>query len=240
MPASGLSRVARRSIVSDARDQIAHLITTGALKPGEKLPTERELMETLGISRPTLREGIAALTAMGILEARQGAGTFVSDLDPARIVEPLVLIVNLNSAVLHELFDVRSMLESGAIQLAADNITDQELDELRGIVSQLSAAQDRSKRFMQLDIEFHRVIHRASHNELVIALLESVAKLARDSRAVTGQRQPVREQAHRDHVRILAALEARDAAAAREAMLAHLGHMRSALDSMPAPGGSTR
>src|SRR5664279_1114252 len=99
MTASGLTPVARRSIVSDAREQITRLIVSGALKPGEKLPAERQLIEMLGVSRPTLREGIAALTAMGILEARQGAGTFVSDLDPARIVEPLVLIVNLNSEV---------------------------------------------------------------------------------------------------------------------------------------------
>ena len=231
MTASGLTPVARRSIVSDAREQITRLIVSGALKPGEKLPAERQLIEMLGVSRPTLREGIAALTAMGILEARQGAGTFVSDLDPARIVEPLVLIVNLNSEVLRELFDVRRILESGAILLAAEHIVDDELAELHRLLSELRAAQGSLKRFMKLDIEFHRTIHRASHNELLIALLESVGHLARESRAVTSQRPAVRTQAHRDHVQIVKALEARDPLAAREAMLAHLDHMRNALDS---------
>jgi DNA-binding FadR family transcriptional regulator len=231
MPASGLTPVARRSIVSDAREQITRLIVSGALKPGEKLPAERQLIELLGVSRPTLREGIAALTAMGILEARQGAGTFVSDLDPARIVEPLVLIVNLNSEVLRELFDVRRILESGAIQIAAEHIVDDELAELHRLLSELRAARGSLKRFMKLDIEFHRTIHRASHNELLIALLESVGHLARESRAVTSQRPTVRTQAHRDHVQIVKALEARDPLAAREAMLAHLDHMRNALDS---------
>jgi len=231
MTAGGLTPVARRSIVSDAREQITRLIVSGALKPGEKLPAERQLIELLGVSRPTLREGIAALTAMGILEARQGAGTFVSDLDPARIVEPLVLIVNLNSEVLRELFDVRRILESGAIQLAAEHIGDDELAELHRLLSELRAARGSLKRFMKLDIEFHRTIHRASHNELLIALLESVGHLASESRAVTSQRPAVRTQAHRDHVGIVKALESRDPLAAREAMLAHLDHMRNALDS---------
>jgi len=231
MTAGGLTPVARRSIVSDAREQITRLIVSGALKPGEKLPAERQLIELLGVSRPTLREGIAALTAMGILEARQGAGTFVSDLDPARIVEPLVLIVNLNSEVLRELFDVRRILESGAIQLAAEHIGDDELAELHRLLSELRAARCSLKRFMKLDIEFHRTIHRASHNELLIALLESVGHLASESRAVTSQRPAVRTQAHRDHVGIVKALESRDPLAAREAMLAHLDHMRNALDS---------
>jgi GntR family transcriptional repressor for pyruvate dehydrogenase complex len=229
--AGAFSPVVRRSIASDAREQITLLITSGALKPGEKLPPERQLIETLGVSRPTLREGIAALTAMGILEARQGAGTFVGNLDPARIVEPLVLIVNLNSKVLGELFDVRRILESGAIQLAAETITDEELAEVRRLAAELDRAQRSVKRFMQLDVEFHRAIHRASHNELLIALLESVAQLARDSRAVTSQKVEVRERAHRDHVRIVKALEKHDPGLAREAMLAHLAHMRKALDA---------
>lgn len=230
-----LTRVGRRSIASDAREQITRLITSGTLKPGEKLPPERQLIETLGVSRPTLREGIAALTAMGILEARQGAGTFVSELDPARIVEPLVLIVNLNSEVLRELFDVRGILESGAIQLAAANISDEELAEVRRLAAELEGAQGSVKRFLQLDVEFHRAIHRASHNELLIALLESVAQLARGSRTVTSQKLEVRRLAHRDHTRIVAALAKHDPLEARDAMLSHLAHMREAL---AAPAGA--
>ena len=234
MDAASLTRIDRRSVASDAREQITRLITSGALKPGEKLPPERELIATLGVSRPTLREGIAALTAMGILEARQGAGTFVSNLDPARIVEPLVLIVNLNSEVLRELFDVRGILEAGAIQLAARNITDEELAELRRLAGELERRQGTLRRFLQLDVEFHRAIHRASRNELLIALLESVAQLARDSRAVTSQKLEVRQRAHDDHVRIIGALERHDPKAARDAMLEHLAHMREALDAAPA------
>ncbi len=162
----------RHSVTTDAREHVIRLITTGAVKPGEKLPPERQLMERLGISRPALRESIAALTAMGILEARQGAGTFVSNLDPARIVEPLALIVNFNREVVRELFGVRSILEAGAIQLAATSISDEELAKLRGLVDDLAKAQGSVKRFLQLDIEFHRTIHRASHNQLLIALLE--------------------------------------------------------------------
>jgi GntR family transcriptional repressor for pyruvate dehydrogenase complex len=219
----------RHSVTTDAREHVLRLITTGVIKPGERLPAERQLMERLGISRPALRESIAALTAMGILEARQGAGTFVSKLDPARIVEPLALIVNFNSDVVRELFGVRSILESGAIQLAAENISDEELGQLRGLVNDLGRAQGSAKRFLQLDVELHRTVHRASHNQLLIALLESVAQLARGSRAMTSRSAEARERAYRHHLRILAALESRDPVAAREAMLDHLANMQSAL-----------
>ncbi|MGD0286519.1 MAG: FadR/GntR family transcriptional regulator [Acidimicrobiales bacterium] len=220
----------RHSVTTDAREHVIRLITTGVFKPGEKLPAERQLMERLGISRPALRESIAALTAMGILEARQGAGTFVGHLDPARIVEPLALIVNFNSEVVRELFGVRSILEAGAIQLAAENISEEQLAELRGLVDDLGRAQSSVKRFLQLDIQFHRAIHRASRNQLLIALLESVAQLARESRAVTSRNAGVRERAYRHHVRILSALEGHDPVAAQEAMLEHLANMQSVLE----------
>lgn len=220
----------RHSVTTDAREHVIRLITTGVFKPGEKLPAERQLMERLGISRPALRESIAALTAMGILEARQGAGTFVGHLDPARIVEPLALIVNFNSEVVHELFGVRSILEAGAIRLAAENISEEQLAELRGLADDLGRAQGSVKRFLQLDIQFHRAIHRASRNQLLIALLESVAQLARESRAVTSRNAEVRKRAHRHHLRILSALESHDPVAAQQAMLEHLANMQSVLD----------
>ncbi len=226
----GLTPVARRSIVTDTREQLTSLITSGSLKPGQKLPSERELIAALEVSRPTLREAIQALVAMGILEARQGAGTYVSDLDPARLAEPLVLIVDLNATVVNELFDVRRMLETGAIQLAAPNIADTELDEMEAIMIGGAAAIDDAEAFMTADIAFHRVIHRASGNTLLIALLESVARLARGSRMLTGGRRSVRELALADHRTIMAALRSHDAAASGAAMLAHLEHMREALD----------
>ena len=236
MTAGELRPIPRRSVAADAREQITHLITSGTLKPGEKLPPERQLIESLGVSRPTLREGIAALTAMGILEARQGAGTFVSELDPSRIVEPLVLIVNLNSKTLHQLFDVRRVLETGAASFAAEQASDAELAEIRRLADAHGRAQGQLARFIQLDIEFHRAIHRATHNELLVALLESVTNLARESRAVTTRRPEVRARAHGDHARIVAALEARDPLAARDAMLAHLDHMQLALDAAGVAG----
>jgi GntR family transcriptional repressor for pyruvate dehydrogenase complex len=101
---------------------------------------------------------------------------------------------------------------------------------LRGLVDDLSQAQGSVKRFLQLDIEFHRTVHQASHNQLLIALLESVAKLARESRAVTSRRTEVRQAAYRHHLRILSALESHDPAAASQAMLDHLATVQSVLE----------
>jgi DNA-binding FadR family transcriptional regulator len=220
----------RHSVTTDARQHLIGLITAGVFKPGEKLPAERQLMERLGISRPTLRESIAALTAMGILEARQGAGTFVSKLDPARVVEPLALVVNLNSQVVRDLSGVRSILETGAVQLAAQHISEEQLVELRRLVDDLGRGRASLQRLVQLDVEFHRTVHQASGNQLLIALLESVAQLAGGPQEVSSRRPAGRERAHRHHLRILAALESRDPAAARQAMLDHLADGQSGLD----------
>ena len=225
----GLTPVARRSIVTDTREQLTSLITSGSLKPGQKLPSERELIAALEVSRPTCARR-SRRSWRWDPRGGQGAGTYVSDLDPARLAEPLVLIVDLNATVVNELFDVRRMLETGAIQLAAPTYRGHGSGRDGGDHDRRCGRDRRRRSVHDRDIAFHRVIHRASGNTLLIALLESVARLARGSRMLTGGRRSVRELALADHRTIMAALRSHDAAAAGAAMLAHLEHMREALD----------
>jgi DNA-binding FadR family transcriptional regulator len=129
--------VPRRSAAEETAERITELISGGEFPPGARLPPERDLCLRLTVSRPTLREAIRALGAMGVLQSRQGAGTYVTDLAPLTLSGPLRFMIGLNPRSLVELADVRRLLESGAAELAAATITAEQLEDLRAVIDQL-------------------------------------------------------------------------------------------------------
>ncbi|MDX6567496.1 MAG: GntR family transcriptional regulator, transcriptional repressor for pyruvate dehydrogenase complex [Gaiellales bacterium] len=222
----------RRSAANDAADKIKALITEGSLVAGSRLPPERELCQRLAVSRPTLREAIRSLGAMGVLQSRQGAGTYVTDLAAITLAEPLRFMIGLNSRSLVELADVRRLLESGAAEFAAATIRPEELAELRAVIDELSRGTVHPARFIELDTHFHRVIHVAARNGLLLALLDGVGGLAERSREITGRQPGLLAATIRSHAAIFDALEAHDSAAARAAMLDHLDEIRDVLTEL--------
>ncbi|MEO9174604.1 MAG: FadR/GntR family transcriptional regulator [Gaiellales bacterium] len=221
--------VPRRSAASDAAEKIKELITSGAFPPGSQLPPERDLCLRLAVSRPTLREAIRSLGAMGVLQSRQGAGTYVTDLASVTLAEPLRFMIGLNSRSLVDLADVRRLLESGAAELAASQIEDDELGQLAAIIETLHGPPLEASQMHELDARFHRVIHVAAQNGLLLALLDGMSGLADRSRAITGRQPGLRETTIRSHARIYDALEAHDPVASRSAMLEHLDAVRDVL-----------
>ena len=122
--------VRRRSVATDAIDQMKALVASGALVPGEQLPPERVLSEMLGVSRPTLREAVNALAAMGVVEKRQGSGTYVTNLSGEVLAQPMVFILDVNPKALRDLAEVRIALETSAAASAALRIGEAQLEEL--------------------------------------------------------------------------------------------------------------
>jgi GntR family transcriptional repressor for pyruvate dehydrogenase complex len=220
----------RRSAAADAAEKIKGLITEGAFAPGSRLPPERDLCLRLAVSRPTLREAIRSLDMMGVLQSRQGAGTYVTDLASITLAEPLRFIIGLNSRSLVELADVRRLLESGAAERAAGLIEPEELEELRATIDELRVHTMEPARFLELDVRFHRVIHIAARNGLLLALLDGMSGLAERSRTITGRQPGLLAASLRSHERIYEALVVHDRVAARLAMVEHLDEVRSALD----------
>jgi DNA-binding FadR family transcriptional regulator len=224
------SSVPRRSAATDAAEKIKDLITSGAFPPGAQLPPERDLCLRLSVSRPTLREAIRSLGAMGVLQSRQGAGTYVTDLASITLAEPLRFMIGLNSRSLVELADVRRLLESGAAELAARLIEDDELAQLAAVIETLRGPPLPPARMIELDARFHHIIHVAARNGLLLALLGGMSGLADRSRSITGRQPGLLATTMRAHTRIYDALAARDAIAARRAMLEHLDEVRHALE----------
>jgi DNA-binding FadR family transcriptional regulator len=213
-------------VISGIRD----MISRGDLQAGDRLPVEKDLAARFGVSRGPLREGVRALAVLGVLETRQGDGTYVTSLDPLLLLSPLGFFAELQSGEdSAHLLGVRRILETEAAGNAAIALTDDDLAELAAIldgIDDVLADVDQEldlERFIDADSAFHRKIARASGNPALAALIESLVSRtfrARLWRAIS-QRGTVRE-AQGEHRAILAELARRDPERARIRMAVHV------------------
>jgi GntR family transcriptional repressor for pyruvate dehydrogenase complex len=228
---NSFARLPRTSVSADATQVIKELILSGRLQPGAKLPSERELGETLGISRPTVRESIRSLVAMNILVTEHGRGTFVASLDTEDLLQPLQFVLALASEALQELFEARLLLEPAIAALAAERASDEEIEELRRCAAEAHDHSTTDEHFLQLDIRLHRLIVDACHNKLLLGLMTSLSALGVESRAMTVQLPGLPQKTAADHAEIVEAIAARDPEAARKAMATHIRHVAGAAAS---------
>jgi GntR family transcriptional repressor for pyruvate dehydrogenase complex len=205
------------------------LITERLLKAGDRLPTERELAVTMGVSRSSLREALRALAMLGVAEMRQGDGTYLTALDPEALMKPVGLVLALSDSGLEELFEARKLVEPGLAALAAIRIGDDAAADLVRCAESTPDVLEEPEAFMWADIELHAQIARAASNAVLSRLLDSIAGMALASRRRTGQLVAVRNQSVLDHREIAAAIAAHDADAAYAAMLRHLENVEQAV-----------
>jgi GntR family transcriptional repressor for pyruvate dehydrogenase complex len=218
-------------------EQIQSRIMTGELRPGDKLPPERELAEQFGVSRTAVREAVKALHEKGLLEVRPGNGTFISNITDTTsevMRDSLDLIVNVGLVNgLVELMQVRTLLEPGIAALAAEMATEANIQAMQQAVDTMDTALDNADVYVEADLKFHRALATASQNSLITILLDPIVDLLREQRKriflVEGG--PERGQYH--HKRILKAVATRQPLAAREAMAVHLKQVLD--DSNAAP-----
>ena len=205
------------------------MITSGELHPGSRLPVEKDLAATLGVSRGSLREGVRALVIMGVLETRQGDGTYVTSLDSELLLAPMAFMVDLQPPEhRHDLHAVRRVLESEAAARAALRITTEEvataratLDGVREVV--FASPVTDHEAVMDADVAFHRIIAKASGNGALAALIDALAdRTLRARRSIGVHHEEQVRTAFHDHVGILAAITAREPDRARLLMSHHL------------------
>jgi len=209
-------------------ESIRQMLIDGRLQPGGRLPVEKDLAAALGVSRNPLREGVRALSMMGVLETRQGDGTYVTNLDPAILLAPLGFVVDLqNGSGTHHLHAVRRILETEAAASAALRIDAEELEAaaelLRLNEAELQLAEPDHEAVIENDITFHRIIAEAAGNPVLAALIGALGGRTMRDRLRRSISQPgADETSHREHLSILAALTAGDPGRARTRMAAHL------------------
>ncbi len=200
------------------------LIDRGRLRPGDRLPGERDLATQIGVSRPSVRAGLHALAAMGVVRSRHGSGTYIPDGPPSLGSEPLSFLAALHGFSREEMYETRRILETEAAGLAADRATSDHLATLAEEVAGLFANRDNPHQFLVHDINFHRAVADAAKNPIVGALVGMVSALYYERRKATAEQASDRDlrDAAEAHRRIYQAIRARDAEAARRAMSAHL------------------
>jgi GntR family transcriptional repressor for pyruvate dehydrogenase complex len=215
-------QVRKTKIYHEIVEQIKGLITEGRIKPGDRLPPERELAELFKASRNSVRDAIRVLEQMGLIESRQGDGTYVRTLSADELTEPLALCLLQSRTQMRELWEVRRVLEPSLAEAAAARITEEELGELESILDAQRLKVEAGFIGLEEDASFHYGIAEAARNGVMLRVMDTLVDLLRQSRERSLQQHERPLYSHAGHMRILAALRRRDPAAARAEMLQHL------------------
>jgi GntR family transcriptional repressor for pyruvate dehydrogenase complex len=214
------NRVTAEGVVTQLRD----MIHRGELLSGDRLPPERDLAKLLGVSRPTLRAGIRSLTAVGILQSRQGAGTFVVERDESPTLDsnPLRMMAALHGFTSDEMFEARLALEMSIAGLAAVRATPEHITLMSEEIAGMYASLDDPEQYLVHDMRFHQTIAAASNNRILTSLMNMIATILFDSRSKTVKRAKDLKQSAEQHHNIYRAMREHDAEAARQSMHDHL------------------
>lgn len=215
--------------------QIELLILRGILRPGERLPSERELSDRLGVSRPSLRDSIAELQEKGLLTSRAGAGIFVADVLGSAFSEALVTLFSAHDEAVFDYLAFRRDMEGLAAERAAKFASDTDLQVIQAVYDKMEAVHSKRNPSdeAQLDADFHLAIIEASHNVIMLHMLRSMYQLLREgvfyNRQIMFKQRVTRDILLEQHKAFNAALQQRDGEAARRSVEDHLNFVEKSL-----------
>ena len=217
--------IKRRKLYEEVAARIESMVHEGRFSPGDRLPSERELMEELGVGRSAVREAMLSLQKMGILVVRSG--------ERARVTLPTadVLVKELSGAArlllsqesgVRQFQEARAMFEIGLARLAAEKATQRDIETLRKVLKANGGSIADHAEFMRTDIEFHYAIASIPGNPIFTSMYDAVVEWLVEQREISGRSPQAGRAAYAAHSRIFKAIEAHDPAAAQSAMQAHL------------------
>jgi GntR family transcriptional regulator, transcriptional repressor for pyruvate dehydrogenase complex len=192
------------------------------LRPGDKLPAERELASQLGVSRSSIRDAIRKLELMGLVEPRQGAGTVVREVSTESLAAPLANVITHKRQMVSELLDFRKMLEPPLAGRAAARVTAGEIADMEDILRRQERKLGEGQLAVEEDTEFHYSIATASGNTVVLKILDVVMDMLRETRSRSLQTEGRPQKSLAGHRRILTAIKRHDSQAAETAMRQHI------------------
>lgn len=202
--------------------RILDMVKAGTLKPGDQLPTERDLAQSLNVSRPSVREAIRGLAILGVVRTVQGGGAYISDLDAEALLGPIQFFLSLQDLNVSELYDARSLIESDVARRAAINMDGASLARLDAILVTQAECLDNPDAFRASDYAFHELIWVGSGNAFLKRIGESLNVIGLEFRKRASESAAVLRQSYADHQILVAALKARDADAAAKAAEQHM------------------
>lgn len=225
LDSSKVGPIEKRALGKQVVGRVLELIRTGSLRAGDRLPPERELIEIFGISRPSLREALRALSTLGVVESHHGGGAYVSNLDARTLLAPLDFYLSLTKANLDDAFDSRRVIEVEIVRRAAAKANKRDVAELKSIVSAHDTVQDDPVGFRILDTRFHEKLSEIAGNAILQRIAYGLYNLGLDFQNFDrrARNEPgLIAQSTQDHAEIASAIAAGDANRSVAAMTKHI------------------
>jgi GntR family transcriptional repressor for pyruvate dehydrogenase complex len=219
-------RAAKTRLYKQIVLQLQQDIVSGRLAPGDRLPAERDLAAQFGVSRASIREALSVLQSRGFIESRQGDGTIIRSTPDMALGAPLADQLARGAAIRNPL-EVRSIFEPQTAYLAAERATEAEIELMADLIRTQESVIAAGGTGLEQDTAFHFAIARASHNDLIVTIVGHINEALRETREWSLRARGGSANSITHHHRILAAIVARDAAAARAAMAEHLADVQA-------------
>jgi GntR family transcriptional repressor for pyruvate dehydrogenase complex len=215
-----LTTIQRTNVVDEIVDQL--LAYVAALRPGDRIPPERRLVQQLGVSRSSMREALRVLSSLGLLEVREGRGTFVAQGDGPLLNQALMVSALVGGPTARELHEVRAHVEPFAARLAAERSDPGDLAEIEACLERQAAAFDSVDRFLEADVAFHLAIAQAAQNRFLVQLLRTIRALNMARMATLLSARGDMRLRYEEHRAVYRAIADRAPVAAEAAMETHM------------------
>ena len=220
--------IKRRRLYQDIVGQVHEFIREGVLKPGDRLPPERELAERLQVSRSSLREAMRALELQGLVVSRPGAGTFVSTESLDTLVSSIAASVTQARDALNDIFEMRHILEPQIAELAAERATHEDIQRMAAALDEQQEQIARGATGVEGDTAFHFAMAQATQNWALVKVINTIADILRESRDLSLQTPGRPQRSLASHRHILEMIDRRDVESARSAMEHHISEVEPA------------
>ncbi|MDY0404390.1 FadR/GntR family transcriptional regulator [Virgibacillus sp. 179-BFC.A HS] len=221
-----MKRIKPKKIYEEVTDIIIDRVKTGELTPGDKLDSVEQLAKNYGVSRSAIREALSGLRAMGLVEMKQGEGTFITSFDASAFSLPAATALIMKRDDIKELAAVRRIIEIGAVALAAASRHAQDLEPMEKALHLMDDAKGKGELGEKADLEFHLAIASATHNKMLYNLMSSVSDITleamRETRRLVLYSDKGMAQLLKEHQRIFEAIKDRDQQRAQQEMRDHL------------------
>lgn len=231
-----MTPIDRAGITELVVQRIKELLERGELKAGSRLPPERELADMLSISRPSLRTALKALSVMGIIRAKPGAGTYIAEEIPEVFTEPMQFMTLIHNTSVEELFETRRIIEAGLAELAAERATPEDIAAMNREIDGMRATKGDPENFLKHDVRFHQAIARAANNKLMSGVMDTIAHLLYAIRRQTIAQASDFDEAVEWHQKIVAAMQKHDGKRAKDHLSGHLHAAQNAWERDNKPG----
>ncbi|MFE8703597.1 FadR/GntR family transcriptional regulator [Cytobacillus sp. FJAT-54145] len=228
-------RIKPKKIYEEVADTLLTMIKNGDLKPGDKLDSVQQLAENFQVGRSAIREALSALRAMGLVEMKQGEGTYIKGFEASQITMPLTTAILMNKEDVINLLEVRKIIETGAAASAAKNRSKENLESMQKALNEMKIAYGNEELGEKSDLEFHLALANASQNPLLVSLLNHVSELMVKTMKETRRlwlfsKDETSEKLYEEHLSIYVAIEEQNEEKARSCMLKHLENVENLLN----------